>query len=241
MDEPLKIAVCEDSPADRDKLASILEQSTIPVSCQFFQSGEEFLSAYHPHKFDLLLLDIYMTGITGVDVVSKIREIDEDVSIAFVTSSIEHTLEAYRLSVLKYIEKPYKAKAVEETLRFALMKRNSLPQLTVWCSRKETPIPFSKIVYLEQKSRHINIHLTDDDCLVCNDKLSSLLPQLEEQGFYSPHISFCVNLNFVQQIDSEMRCFVMHNGDNVPIRRGYIVKSRKALEDFLFKKARENA
>ena len=51
-----------------------------------------------------------------MEAVQKIREMDEAIPIAFTTTSTEHTLESYRLSVLKYLEKPVKQKDLDDLL-----------------------------------------------------------------------------------------------------------------------------
>ena len=76
MDEPLKILVCEDSPADEERLLGILGASSIPNEVTVFHSGEELLAAFEPMTYDLLLSDIYMGGITGVETVKQLRQQD---------------------------------------------------------------------------------------------------------------------------------------------------------------------
>ena len=108
--EPLRLAICDDLPEEREALLALLEQAPIATVCAQFASSEELLEAFRPGVFDLLLMDIYMDGMTGVEAVRKIREMDETIPIAFTTTSTEHTLESYRLSVLKYLEKPVRQK-----------------------------------------------------------------------------------------------------------------------------------
>lgn len=236
--EPLKIAICEDTHSEEEKLLAILNKSDIKASCTVFTSGEALLKAYEPQAFDLLLMDIYMGGITGVETVSKIREIDEDIPVAFITTSTDHTLESYRLSALKYIEKPFKQKDVEEILTLAQLKKSNVPALIIKRNGIAEKIPFSQILYLEQQTHQVNVYLKNKDTVKIYEKLSVLLPQLEEQNFFSPHKSFSVNISFVRFIDMELKCFVMQNNKNVPIRRESMAKAKKALENFLFNKTR---
>ena len=70
------------------------------------------------------------------------------------------------------------------------------------------------------------------------DKLATFMPQLQENDFYSSHKSYCVNLNFVRSVDKNLRCFIMQDGNNVPIRRESMSDAKKALEQFLFQKTR---
>lgn len=137
--DPLHIAICEDSTEEQKNLLAILEQSEIPTVTATFANGEDFLREYRQGKYDLLLMDIYMGGMTGVEVVTNIRKTDETLIVAFITSSADHTLVGYRLNAIKYIEKPVKEKDVWELLAFA------------------------RILYVEQREHTLYLHLTRGD------------------------------------------------------------------------------
>lgn len=238
MSERLTIAVCEDTKQEEEKLLSLLKKSKIQNTVTVYQSGEALLSDYEVGKYDLLLMDIYMSGMTGVQAVAKIREVDEEIPIAFITTSTEHTLESYRLSALKYIEKPFREKDIEEILSLALMKKANIPSLLVQRNKEAAKIPFSQILYLEQQNHQLAIILKNGDTLHIYDKLSDILPLLEGQSFFMPHKSYAVHLPYVCTIDKELRCFSMINGKNIPIRRESMSKAKKALESYLFDKTR---
>ncbi|MEG0895245.1 MAG: LytTR family DNA-binding domain-containing protein, partial [Oscillospiraceae bacterium] len=127
---------------------------------------------------------------------------------------------------------------VEEILKLAQLKKSNVPALMIKRNGKAEKIPFSQIFYLEQQTHQLNIYLKNGDTVHIYEKLSALLPQLAEQDFFSPHKSFSVNLSFVRFIDMELKCFVMQNNKNVPIRRESMAKAKKALENFLFHKTR---
>ncbi len=238
--ENLNIAICEDTPEEQEKLLSLLEQISIPTEVFVFKSGEELLSVYTRYDFDLILMDIYMDGINGVETVTKIREIDKDIPIAFITTSTDHTLESYRLNVLKYIEKPFRQDDIEAILELALMRKNNSPSLFVQRNGKTEKIPFPQILYLEQMKRQVYIYLKNGNTIQIYNKLSDIIPQTKDRNFLQTHKSFCVNLAFIRYINMDLKCFVMQNGKNVPIRRESIGKAKRAYEDFLFKKARED-
>ncbi|WP_313523765.1 LytTR family DNA-binding domain-containing protein [Anaerotignum sp.] len=236
--EELHIAICEDTQSEEEKLLALLEQSEIPNRCTVFTSGEALLEAYQPQTFDLLLMDIYMGGMTGVQAVTKIRELDEEIPIAFITTSTDHTLESYRLSALKYIEKPFQKKDIEEILKLAQLKKRDAPSLVIHRNGKAEKILFSQILYLEQQTHQVMIYLKSGETMQVYDKLSAFSPQLVGQAFFTPHKSFSVNLAFVRMIDIELKCFVMQNNKNVPIRRESMGKAKKAYEGFLFGRTR---
>ena len=238
MTDKLNIAICEDTKKDVEKLTEMIEKCELSSSYTIFNSGEAFLAAYRPMTYDLLLIDIYMGGITGVETVKRLRVEDPDLPVAFVTSSLDFALEGYRLSALKYIEKPYSQKDIDEILKMADIQKQSRPSLTVLKNRKEEKIWLSSILYMEQRDHRLYITENDGTEIQVYEKLSKLLPELEKQGFFSPHKSYAVNLTYVQSIDSELRCFVMRDQVNIPIRRESMAKAGRVYREYLFDKTR---
>lgn len=225
---------------EKAKLFSILDNSSINNSYDFFDNCEDLIASYKVDKYDLLFMDIYIEGsITGIEAINRIRKIDKEVSVAFVTTSQEFALESYRLSAIKYIEKPFSSVDIEEALHLALLKKANAPSLTLRKNGVPEKIPFSHIMYIEQRARQIFIHQISGEESAYYEKLSSLSAQFPEKLFFVPHKSFAVNLSFSKHIDSELICFVMMDDKNIPIRRDTLGKAKKALTDYLFSSTRE--
>lgn len=239
MSDVLKIAVCEDETAQRNRLLALLDESSIKNIYSVFENGEKLLNVFEQGKYDLILMDIYMDSeLTGVEVIRLIREKDKNIPVAFVTTSKEHTLESYRLSAIKYIEKPYSKESIEDTLYLALLKKQDVPSLLVQKNRSIQKIPFADIIYIEQQVHKIFICLNNTEDIYIYGKLSDLNEQLPEEQFFIPHKSFVVNLSFVRYIDTELKCFAMGNHTNVPIRRELLTKAKNTLENYLFDSTR---
>ena len=239
MSDVLKIAVCEDETAQRNRLLALLDESSIKNIYSVFENGEKLLTVFEQGKYDLILMDIYMDSeLTGVEVIRLIREKDKNIPVAFVTTSKEHTLESYRLSAIKYIEKPYSKESIEDTLYLALLKKQDVPSLLVQKNRSIQKIPFADIIYIEQQVHKIFICLNNTEDVYIYGKLSDLNEQLPEEQFFIPHKSFVVNLSFVRYIDTELKCFAMGNHTNVPIRRELLTKAKNTLENYLFDSTR---
>lgn len=150
-----------------------------------------------------------MCGMTGIEVLTKIRKMDSEIPAAFITTSTEHTLESYRLRALKYIEKPVRPEEIAEILELAFMRKKNRPSLVVQKNGKDTQISLSSILYLEQQGRQVVISCRGDAQIFVYGKLSSLLPQLNESLFFCPHKSFCVNLSCVYSLDKELKCYLL--------------------------------
>ena len=239
MPDALKIAICEDEPDQKNMLLKLLDESNIENTSVVFANGEDLLADFKQGKYDLILMDIYMESeLTGIDTIRLIRKKDKDIPVAFVTTSKDYALESYRLSAMKYIEKPYSKESIEDILHLAVLKKNDAPALFVQRNGIVERVPLANILYMEQQMHKVLIYLKSKNTLEIYGKLSELEKQLPENLFFISHKSFAVNLSFVRFINMEIKCFVMENNTNVPIKRELLTKSKKALEDYLYERTR---
>ena len=193
MSKGLHIAICEDEKKERDKLLRLLDKSGIENTYSVFFYGEELLADFEQGKYDLILMDIYMgSELTGVEIISLIREKDKDIPVAFVTTSKDYALESYRLSAMKYIEKPYSKESIEDILHLALLKKNDVPALLIQKNGIAKRVPFTNILYMEQQVRKVYICMKNEDSFSVYGKMSELKEQLPENIFFIPHKSFAI-------------------------------------------------
>lgn len=239
MQQSVNIAICEDEAAETKLLCDILDHNDIKNSYTIFTDADSFLASYERDKYDLLLMDIYMKdSMTGIEAVSMIRKKDADIPVAFITTSRDHALESYRLSAIGYIEKPVSAAELNNVLHLAMLKKADAPSLYIKRNGALEKLAFSDIMYIEQRGRQIFIHMKDNTEIVCYEKLSELSSQLPAELFFLPHKSYAVNLSYAMHIDTDLKCFVMTDNSNIPIKRELTAKARKALERFFFEYTR---
>lgn len=236
----LRIAVCEDSADDQKKLGEILRKMQKEnLALSFFSCGEDLLRSFTPRGYDLIFLDIYMAGMTGVETCEKIREQDPDVPVAFITTSRDYALDGYRLSAIAYIEKPCKPEDIAKVLNTAERIRANRPSLVIQKRNEILRIPIDDIEYLEQKLHQVMIVCSDGRTVILYGKIADLLPQLDAGRFCQPLKSFCVNLEYVCSINRDLRSFIMQNGTAIPIRREDFARIKRTYEQYIFRKARE--
>lgn len=182
----LRVAVCEDQEEERERLLAMLAACSVENVPTAFASGEELLAEYRPDQFDLLLMDIYMGDMTGIETVERVRQMGESVPVAFLTTSADYTWESRRLSALMYLEKPVKWERLEETLKLARMKLDNRPTLVVYQGGEVENLPLEDILFLEQQGRQVCIVTRNSGTTTVYGKLSDLLPQLEGAPFSRP-------------------------------------------------------
>ena len=113
----MNIAIVDDRKTDSDRLVGFIDTYAEQHRLQWgamdrFSSGEEFLGAFTAGKYDLIFLDIYMDGITGMETAKRIRRADHGCRIIFITTSPEFAVESYDVSASFYLLKPIEKKKV---------------------------------------------------------------------------------------------------------------------------------
>ncbi|CEP80451.1 two-component response regulator VirR-like [[Clostridium] sordellii] len=105
----IKIGICEDEKEIQDLietyLHSILKSINIDYEIKKYNLGEELLES-NLKEIDILLLDIQMGQINGMDTARKIREVDNKMEIIFITSLIDYVQEGYEVRAYRYLLKP---------------------------------------------------------------------------------------------------------------------------------------
>lgn len=141
-------------------IKTILDEENIEYEVIKYCSGEELLEA-NLKDVDILLLDIKMDNINGMDVARKIRQSGNKMEIIFITSLIDYVQDGYEVKAYRYLLKP---------------------------------INFEVRYSLEKIEKDLNL----DQFVRC-------------------HKSFIVNLNYVENIKSNIA--ILENGEEIPVSR----------------------
>ena len=112
------VLVVDDEPGVRESLRFLLSPS---YRVRTVSSGEEALEALRTEPIDVVLLDLTMPGIGGVETLGRIREIDQAVEVVIITGyfSYQSAVEALRLRAFDYITKPLDSGRVQSVVRRA--------------------------------------------------------------------------------------------------------------------------
>lgn len=226
-----KIAVVDDSPADAEYVAALVarwaEEARHTVGISVFPSAEAFLFQYEDEQnFDILLLDIEMGKMNGVDLAKAVRGRDGLIQIIFITGYPDFMAEGYEVSALHYLMKPVSAQKLCGVLDKAagnLVKAER--RLCVAYDGRTVFVPFSRILYVEAQRQYVLVH-TVEDTYRMKRSLAGTLEELDEY-FFQCQRSFCVNLCHVSQIKNGG--VVLKSGEEIPISRGMAEKIGKEM------------
>ena len=199
----IKIAICDDEQAQcalLKRYVSLWGSSTgRPVQIHTFCSSEQFLFRWDEDKsFDLLVLDIEMGSMNGMELAKKLRREKADVGIVFVTGFEQYMSEGYEVEALHYLLKPVSAQKLSAVLDRALERLDARDKsLLVESDEGLCRLPLSEIRWLEVMGNYVTIHAGRDYTL--RKPLKELVSLLDE-SFFRTGRSFLVNLRFVKEV-----------------------------------------
>ncbi|CEN23616.1 LytR/AlgR family response regulator transcription factor [Paraclostridium sordellii] len=200
----LSIVICDDEEIYRNTLTNYLDYMLEKGSYKIteFSNGETLINKY-PSKADILLLDVQMDGINGLDAARKIREIDTQVSIIFTTAFSDFMQKGYEVRAFRYLLKPISydefSNNLEECLKEVKERSENFITIKDLDSGEFKRIPVNSILYVETDLRNILIH-TDDDIYRSNISINKLEKELKDKAFFRCHRSYLINLNKVRGI-----------------------------------------
>ena len=196
-----------------------------------YSSAKSFLFDYSEEKdFDILLLDIEMPEMNGVELAKTVRRENSTIQIIFITGYYEYFSDGFDVSALHYLIKPVDERKLLPVLDRAvgnLTYRQRSVLLT--SSDGDVKVSLADICYVESENVHVAVH-TVSGVYRSRISLSKFAEQLDET-FIKVHRSYIVGLKYVKKITRTD--ITMTSEDVVPISRGMYDKAHAALIKFL--------
>lgn len=230
----LKIAVCDDVIADRQLLISLIKAEHITCECTPYDSGEALLWDFeNGAHFDIFFLDIFMKGISGVETAKRIRAVNSNALIIFVSSSDDFYRESYDLYAFNYLIKPLTKEKLAEVLHRAATDLNKDVNQVVRFSFDNSlhTIPCSHLLYLTSDKHIVYFHLTNGKALKSYGKMDDFVTQLHVKFFMRCHQSYIVNLKHVTGLTASE---FMLGEVRVPISRKFSSQAREQYRVQMF-------
>lgn len=234
----MKVAFVDDDRNELNILRTYMTNLTDSDTTQIdeFTSGEDFLSHWTAGLYDLVVLDIFMGTLTGIDVARKIRKSDSNVRLVFCTTSNEFASESYEVNACYYLRKPFDENNVK-----LMLDRLNLEELEL---SRSLPLPDGQIlilrdiIYADYTSHRMTFHGKKSGEIVSRISFAEIEPRLcAYPYFYSP--SRGVIINFYEVSAQKDDTFVMSDGSYLPISRRKAKDVINAYSSFRFRQLRK--
>ncbi|RMH89087.1 DNA-binding response regulator [Lysobacter pythonis] len=185
----MKILIVDDEPLARARLRGLLSREADTEILAEAGDGHAALLACDRHRPDLVMLDIRMPGMDGLQVARALVGQPAPPLIVFCTAYDEHALAAFDSAALDYLVKPVRAERLAETLRRARARLGEAPPMqgpqsrTQLCARlggQLRLIPVADIRYLQAEEKYVVIHHAHGEDLI-EESLKSLEEEFGER------------------------------------------------------------
>lgn len=233
----INVCIVEDELAQAELLKQYISKygnsTKQPFNITHLSDGIDLVDDYKG-QFDIILLDIQMKHLDGMAAAEKIRKVDGDVIIIFITSTVQYAVQGYAVDALGYVLKPVPYTQFEQLFDKAITRVNAKKQhvyVKVSVDDKQLKLDCDTISYIESQRNNVIIH-TDDRDYTTIGPLKRFDEMLMEHGFSKCHNAYIVNLSRVEAVQKEE--VLLTNGVALPISRARKKEFMAALtEDIL--------
>lgn len=216
-----KIAICDDEQNQIEYITSIVTAWSAHErhNCEIhtFASAEAFLFEYEEDKaYDILLLDVEMKNMNGIELARRIRKDNNRAEIIFITSHYEFVGEGYEVDALHYLSKPISADKLTQVLTKATEKLSvEPPSVVIFCEGETVKLYEPDVLYVESFLHYVVIHTKNKEYKI-KENISSFENKLSDD-FYRIHRSYLVSLKHITRIS---RTSVNIGNTELPLSRG---------------------
>lgn len=216
-----RIAICDDEQNQIEYITSIVASWSAHEGhgCEIrtFASAEAFLFEYEEDKaYDILLLDVEMKNMNGIELAKRIRKDNNRAEIIFITSHFEFVGEGYEVDALHYLIKPISAEKLTQVLTKAAEKISvEPPSVVISCDGETVKLYEADILYVESFLHYIVIHTKDKEYKIKENM--SVFENRVSDYFYRIHRSYLVSLKYITRIS---RTSVSIGNTELPLSRG---------------------
>lgn len=217
----MRTAIVEDERPATERLkqycAAYGAEKRKRIATDTFSDPAAFLEQYSA-SYDLVLLDIQMPGMNGMRLAERLREMDSEVLIVFVTNMAQYAVQGYQVAALDFILKPISYFQFSRMMdrAFRCLEQRNPASLIVTSKRDTHRIPVADICYIESQNHKLLIH-KEDGVLEAWMALSTVEESLPPHQFSRVNAGMLVNLGKVAGVQRDN--VQLLSGEELPIAR----------------------
>lgn len=230
----MRIGICDDNLKDCYVLKKMLSEFRQEDEIEYFTECSALLDEIQSGmEFTCLFLDIIMPEMSGIELVSRIRELlpENQIYFIFVTTSPDFAVEAFAHRAVHYIMKPLKKEDVAEALNRI---PNQIPQrfgIMIKTKAAKRFIYLDEIAACESNRHEVHIKLKTEETLICYQTIDSLRQQLGDD-FLLISRGLLVNMDYIEQMGG--KSCVLKDQRKILLSRKNLKQIHDAYNDFIF-------
>lgn len=233
----IRIAICDD-----EESAVTLHEKIVKDSLQAQGIGYE-ITAYTQSCnllydiiddgffYDLILLDIEMPGFSGMEIPQQIKGFLSNVRIIFVTSHTEYAIDAFELSIFRYVPKTNLEVKLTTAVTDAakLIELEAGQEYTIQTANRMEKILYKDIFYIQRDGKNASI-VSSTGVSKVRKSLQQVYDELNAPEFIFVDRGYIVNIIQIMKISDGMA--VLKNGEQLPISRSHLQEVKQQINRF---------
>lgn len=216
---PLTIAICDDNENQIKALRRLLEEwsacKPFALAIDEYISAENFLFNYPDKPCSLLLLDIEMKQLNGMQLAQKLRSGGDKLPVVFITGYPEYIGDGYEVEALHYLLKPVDKHKLFSVLDRYMQRHADSEEIVIKCADRTLHLSPDMIICCEAVGKKTHIR-TKEQTLICETGIGNFSGSLNSDFIFC-HRSYIVNLRYVRSIGKTE--ITLDNGEIIPISR----------------------
>ena len=230
----MKIAICDDEKLIRNDIWERLSRQTPASDIDTFQSGEELLES--DVTYDLVILDIEMSGISGMQTAEILRQRKKESLIIFLTSYSQWMPDAFKVRAFRFLTKPINDREFMEAVAEAQEEITGHVKILVETKGQMVLVNQHDIVYCEAFGDGTYIY-TKEEVLESSKPLKYWKETLDAEHFYQVHKTYIIALRYVRIVhDKDVQMNYVNAA--IPVSRRKHTKFKEAFFEYVRKYAR---
>ena len=226
----MKISICDDESKILEEITSFIEKEFPSARIKSYSDGISFISS-NEERPDVLLADIDMPGMSGMDVAATLASEKAQTLVVFVTAHDELVYDSFKYHPFAFVRKKF----LEEELRSVLADcekeiENQNKRFTFQNASTTVNLAQSEILYFEGQANYLAIHTTGGQYRM-RSTMSGVEEELKNSGFLRIHKGFLVNLEHIRILKTEE--LELDNGEILPIGKSYSESAKKSILRFM--------
>lgn len=233
----MNIAIVEDMTEDRQwlsqKIKLYLESNQLHASLYEYSCTEDFIASLSDISYQIVFMDIYFDGMSGMDAAVQLRQLDSNCKLVFLTCTADYALQGYSVQASHYLLKPISdEKFIEAMKNCKLEPANAVPYLNLAPFGNHINLDTRQIQYIHLESRTVHIH-TSQKVYSVNGAFSRVTePLTSDRRFLLCIQGIMVNMDYIS--GHEDTVFILKDGKRIPINLRYKRRILQQYRNYIF-------